>query len=63
MGLTVDTSYITPGGVLAAAIVPMVLSALAVILRFYVRRRTKTPLKLDDWLLIPGLVSVKRLSR
>lgn len=56
MGFTIDTSYITPRGMLAGAIVPTVLAIIAVMLRFYVRRMKKQDLLWDDWLLIPALV-------
>ena len=58
-GLTIDTSYITPSGVLAATIVPTVLSIISVILRFHVRRKQKAPILWDDWLLVPGLVCME----
>jgi hypothetical protein len=56
MGRAIDTSYITPGGILAAAIVPALLAVIAVALRFCARRTKKQKLLWDDWLLLPGLV-------
>lgn len=63
MGYMIDTSYITPGGMLAAAIVPAVLAIVAVALRFYVRRTKTQPILWDDWLLIPGVVRTLTSTR
>ena len=52
----VDLSYITPGAMLAAAIIPTVLSMMFLAIRFDIRRRSKQVLKSDDWLLVSALV-------
>ncbi|KAF2660948.1 hypothetical protein K491DRAFT_774271 [Lophiostoma macrostomum CBS 122681] len=62
MGRTLDTSYITPGGILAAAIVPTLLAITAVVLRFCARRASKQKVLWDDWLLIPGVAFTTGIS-
>lgn len=45
------------------AIIPFfALSCVVVGLRFYVRRRLRQPLKVDDWLQIPSLIGVTGLA-
>lgn len=47
-------------GVKAVSAVFAVLTAIAVALRFWARRRQKAPLLADDWLMVPTLVIQKR---
>ena len=56
---TVETSFRwnTPGQVIAAAVVLPTLGIVAVLLRFRVRHVQKTGIGLDDWLILPAMVS------
>ncbi|KAF2855811.1 hypothetical protein T440DRAFT_551145 [Plenodomus tracheiphilus IPT5] len=50
-----SAGYTSPGSLIAICVVLPVLSILAVALRFYTRKRSKSSLKLDDWILLPAL--------
>lgn len=56
--MAVDQKYYeTPGHVIAAAVALSILDIVALFLRFYTRRRKNQGLKIDDWLLVPAVVS------
>ncbi|KAI1370422.1 hypothetical protein F4677DRAFT_438484 [Hypoxylon crocopeplum] len=46
--------YMTPGHVVAAAVVFSVVDIIAVALRFWARKIQRQPPKMDDWLMIPA---------
>ncbi|KAI1379043.1 hypothetical protein F4677DRAFT_410388 [Hypoxylon crocopeplum] len=53
--MSYDQKYFqSPGPVIAAGIVLPVIDIIAVLLRFWTRRKQKQALKTDDWLLIPA---------
>ncbi|KAI1387194.1 plasma membrane protein Pth11-like protein [Hypoxylon trugodes] len=45
-----------PGPIIAAAAVLPLVGLIAVILKFWVRKKQKQPLKADDWLMIPAIL-------
>ena len=47
----------SPSGLIAMSCVLPILCIVAVGLRFWLRGRQKSQLKIDDWLMVPGLVS------
>lgn len=49
--------YQTPQHVIAAGVALSVLDALVVGLRFWTRRKQNTSLRVDDWLMVPAMVS------
>ena len=51
-------TYVNKDSVLAVGILFMILPIIAVLARFYVRRKMKSNLGIDDWLCIPALVSL-----
>lgn len=52
----------SPSGLIAMSCVLPVLSAITVGLRFWLHARQKSQLKVDDWLMLPALVSRDVLS-
>ena len=46
-----------PSGLLAMSVIFIPLLVLVVSLRFYTRAFFHSPLKIDDWLMLPALVS------
>lgn len=48
--------YQTPGHTIAAGAALSFLTAAAVGMRFWTRRRQNQPLKMDDWLVVPAAV-------
>lgn len=58
MSSPINVSYITPGAMIAVAVVFPVLGILSVGLRVYVRRVQKARILADDWLLLPALVGL-----
>ena len=46
-----------PSGLLAMSVVFIPLLVLVVSLRFYARAFSRLPLEIDDWLMLPALVS------
>lgn len=49
--------YQTPEHVIAAGVALSALGALFVGLRFWTRRKQNTALRVDDWLMVPAMVS------
>ncbi|KAL4981900.1 hypothetical protein BDW68DRAFT_195934 [Aspergillus falconensis] len=49
-------TYATPAAVIAISILFPVLGTVAVLLRFYARKRTRSRLWVDDWLTVPALL-------
>ena len=49
-------TYVNPGSVTAIGVLFPILGAVAVGLRFRIRRIRKTELGVDDWLCLPALV-------
>ena len=58
-GVLTNYTYVTPGGVIAAGAILPALGIVAVGLRFYCRRKQAGGLQTDDWLSVPGLVSIE----
>jgi len=56
-------TYVNERSVLAVAIIFTVLPIVAVVARFYVRKKRKVAFGIDDWLLIPALVRSRSLFR
>lgn len=52
--------YQTPGHVIAAGIVLSIVDIVALVLRFWTRKKQHEPLKMDDWLIIPATVRVPK---
>ncbi|XXH03066.1 hypothetical protein Hte_009456 [Hypoxylon texense] len=50
--------YQTPGHVIAAGIVLSIVDIVALVLRFWTRKKQHEPLKMDDWLIIPATLLV-----
>lgn len=59
LSFVVFIGYPSPGDLLAAAIVLPLVGIATISLRYFVRYTRRVPLGVDDWLLIPALVSVK----
>ena len=55
--LTRNTAYVTPGSMIAVAILFSILAIVSVLLRFYMRRTQNVSLGADDWLILPAMVS------
>ena len=51
-----------PAAILGSVIPLLLLDVLAVLLRFYARRKRRQPLQIDDWLTIPALIMVCSLA-
>ena len=47
-----------PGAVIAIGAVMPTLASLAVALRFYIRRKFRHPILVDDWILLPAAVGL-----
>jgi hypothetical protein len=57
--MDVDQKYYqTPGHLVAAAVILIVLDVTVVTMRFCARRMQKQTPQVDDWLIIPATVSV-----
>ena len=56
-------TFVNKGSVLAVGILFLILGCSAVTARFYVRREKKSGLGIDDWLMLPALVSKRLLNR
>lgn len=63
MSATMAQDYQDYKATLAVAIVLPVLSAAAVGLRFYARRRQRINIGIDDWCTIPALVSMVQIVK
>ena len=52
-------TYVNPAGVITCGVLFPILGAIAVALRFMLRRKRKNDLRGDDWICLPALVSVR----
>lgn len=52
--------YQTPGHVVTAAIALSIVDIVALVLRFWTRKKQHEHLKMDDWLIIPATVRVSK---
>ena len=52
-------TYVNPAGVITCGVLFPILGAIAVALRFMLRRKRNNDLRADDWICLPALVSVR----
>ncbi|ORY19203.1 hypothetical protein BCR34DRAFT_582383 [Clohesyomyces aquaticus] len=62
MAQTMFMQIPSPAAILGSIIPLLLLAIIAVILRFYTRRRLRQPLAVDDWLTLPALVLIFGLT-
>ena len=51
-------TYVNPAGVITCGVLFPILGAVAVAVRFILRRKRRNDLRADDWICLPALVSV-----